>query len=164
MERASLTTHELKEENYAADFRLLESYLGFSSELLRLALAGLAAIGFLISLAIEKASRRFAGFLDEPTASNALIVSAVALGVAAALAVAHKYSAPDGMFHHLRALRIYASGDQERAQHADQIRNGRFRMSGWWLTGSAVSLVLGAAALITSFVAVLSQQVPPVDQ
>ncbi len=154
--RLSKAKVEIPEARYKADLELHDRYIGFSSELLRLALAGMAALAALAGLLTP--------FKDKsviPLTTAFVWSASLALGfltLAAACALAHRFYASDGMYHHFRAIKLLIlaerqgtpSGDHADLQHEasldEEVRNGRFRASGWLMLASAMLLALGIAA------------------
>lgn len=150
-------TVEIPQARYQADLELHDRYIGFSSELLRLAVTGIGAVGFLIAALIHN------GQLPPPLRSPWFVwpglAALICLAFAAAFALAHRYFASDGMYHHLRAIKllilIEANGHQTEEQIAltgaassdESIRNRAFNRSGWLLLLSAVLLGAGISAV-----------------
>lgn len=150
-----LGTATLPEAAYAADFALLDKYQGFSTELLRLALLGVAVFGFLLE--------QF-GVAWIPTGGRVLATAAlVLLTLSAGFALAHRYLSSDGMFHHLRLLRLAQRAQTkvvEAMAEGDRARRGlQYRLSGYSLGLSALALLLGVIALV-AFLVVLMMGAP----
>jgi hypothetical protein len=133
-------------EEYEADVCLLDRYQNFSAELLRLALVGLGAIGFMMH---EMADQ----FLRSSGARAGAIVALVSLGLAAGGALGHRYVSTDGVYYHLRALR---RSDNPASVEASRLsRNRAYDRSARLLALSATCLLLGIASLAGSFLAIL---------
>lgn len=138
------------------DWELLDRYQTFSAELLRMSLAGIAAVGFLVAALAGKNS-----LLDitglPPTSRWSMGVALFALGLSAGAALAHRFVSSDSMACHISLLRMQLQGrspsdiDSERA-----LRNRRFKQSGALLLLSSLFLGVGALALAISFVALLA--------
>jgi hypothetical protein len=145
----------IDEKRYKPDLDLLDRYLAYSAELLRLALLGLAGYGFLLKELVYSSTPR-TDFTDRLFHSRwILICGVICLGVSAALALQHRIFATDSLaciIDHLRhrAVRNEAGADR-------QIRECRFNMrwSARFLQLSALFLSLGAGAVVITFALVL---------
>ena len=166
-EHLSKAKIQIPEARYRADLELHDRYLGFSSELLRTALAGIAAVGAIIGWfthdgVLPKALR---STLFVGTALGALLL----LALASALALTHRFLASDGMYYHLRAIKLlilredshYRSDDGrgvalvEEAIADEVTRNIQFKWAGYFLLGSGVLLIAGVVLLGCSFATIL---------
>src|SRR3954469_760119 len=143
----SLGLTQVPERTFQHDLDVSERYQNFSSELLRLALLGLAGIGYLLVS------------LDPPTDKKASIILAhlkeidsylyVALfcfGACAAFSLAHRYFSADGLSYHLEYLRLSLRGapeDSSRAKDERKSRNRRLKLGGFLLFAAALSIGLG---------------------
>jgi len=162
----------LEKEEYEADFAVVDKYQSFSAELLRLSLLGLAGYGFLIANIVLKATSGAQGemllrvFLQTSTIS-VLSIGAVALGIAAATALGHRYFATDCITHFVRRLRAgkrYAAlpeGDTNRAALAHVVMQEQnslerdVRLCRWLLVSASLFLIVGAACVALSFASTL---------
>ena len=127
-------------EYFQVDLELLDRYQAFSSELLRLALAGVAVIGFLITSIIG--NERFA-VVDQLSWFKILaFASAVMLCLSAAASLGHRYFATDGVYYHIKAVRLrlrtkLPSGDAEatlaKLNQAVRNRKAIYHFSGRFL-------------------------------
>jgi len=139
---------ELSEGLYKPDFELLDRYQTFSSEILRLSLLGITAIGFLLSLD-EKSigQKRLAAVLSNPGLRHILIASVILLGGASAFALVHRWVSSDSMYFQLKIYR--GSKNPEDARRRDRL----FDISSWsillapFFLGLAV-ITLGLAFLV----------------
>ncbi|MES2562392.1 MAG: hypothetical protein V4637_06640 [Pseudomonadota bacterium] len=170
---------EIPDVRYKADMDLHDRFQNFSSELLRLSLAGIAVTGvFLTILTADKTAPVFVATIASWPFIASVGVALVGFGASVATALAHRFLASDGMFHHLRAIKLLILTEQpnsnyhvdvfsERAQiraaaEADEgIRNRKFNRSEWYLYWSAALLVIGAVALAVGFIILLSTQPRP---
>jgi hypothetical protein len=128
------------ESAYRADFELLDRYQSFSAEILRLSLAGLAAIGFLLSLdskAIGQA--KIASLLVDPIPRYFLFVATAMFVAASAAALAHRGFSSESMHYQLKI----ASGLAE--PRGREKRRFFFHASSW--TISMAPVLLAAAVL-----------------
>jgi hypothetical protein len=157
-EHQELQELPIPEDLYKADFLLNYHYQNISSELLRLSLAGIAAVGFFLTLI----SRGEAASKNKTSLSVYFKVSVLfgllVLGVAAGCALAHRFLASDGMFYHLKAIRE----SRKTPSNAKEVcinrnrRNSIFHSSGICLTGSAYCLVIGSVILGFTFFLLLN--------
>lgn len=150
-----LGTAALDEKAYAADFALLDRYQGFSAELLRIALVAVAAFGFLLE--------QF-GLAWIPSGGRIVAIgSLVLLTLSAGFALAHRYLSSDGMFHHLRLLRLAqrpkTPQTEQKAGVDREQRALRYQLSGYALGLSSVALLLGVG-LLAAFLVVLLVNTP----
>lgn len=123
----------INEQRYRPDLELLDRYQGYSSEVARLSLLGMAALGF---FAVQLPSEQ-----RDPIAGVCLGVAALLFALATACALSHRYHSTDGFYYHLKAARF---AEQEppktdQALKAAEKRNSIYGHSGKWL-GAAVSL------------------------
>lgn len=156
----------IPEPRYKADLELHDRFLQFSSDLLKLGLGGIGVTGFLITLISGKDSRLgdavlTAGF-ERP-----LLLGVGLFGLSAAAAMIHRFLAADGMYHHLRAIKLLIAVSERcctteeepefrRETMVDErARSAKFRWSEAALMLSAASLVLGASFTGSAFVSAL---------
>jgi hypothetical protein len=146
-------------EHYQVDLELLDRYQAFSSELLRISLGGVAVIGFLISsiigdkgLAAANAALAWFKFFA--------FASAVFFCFSAAASLCHRYFATDGVYYHVKAIRLrlfrtQAGGltmqTEEGLDNAVRSRKAIYRFSGRFLFAASLLLWIGVVFLATSF-------------
>jgi hypothetical protein len=142
---------DIPSEGLKPDWDLLDRYQTFSAELLRMSLAGIAGIGFLV---IGKAGLiRISGL---PRLS--MIVALVTLGLSAGAALTHRYVSSDSMACHVRLLRMELRGTQGAGVASEKAaRNFRLKLSSVTLFVSALFLGIGASALAVSFILLLTR-------
>ena len=139
------------------DWELLDKYQSFAAELLRLSLAGVAAVGFLVAaIAGEEGLLQVTGI---PLGSRVgFAVALIALGLCAGAALGHRFVSSDGMACHISLLRMRIRGrsdvEIEQERHA---RNRRFKQSGILLWLSGAFLGGGAMALVVAFIGLLNK-------
>jgi hypothetical protein len=151
---------ELPDKTFEHDLAVSDRFQSFSAELLRLALLGIAAIGFLVTNIIFKDAARPSASTVPPRPLPSefkvyLSVSLVCLGLSAAFALVHRYIGSDSVAYHLAYLRRgirQAADDSKRAEEERQGRDWRFRWSGRLLFISGLLLWLGAISLAASFI------------
>jgi hypothetical protein len=148
---------DIPTEGLKHDWELLDRYQAFSAELLRMSLAGLAAVGFLVTaLAGKDSLLKISGV---PLTSRLSIgVSLLALGLSAGAALAHRFVSSDSMAYHISVLRMRLRGRAE-ADIANEkaARDVRFKFSGALLLVAGAFLSVGALALAISFIALLKK-------
>jgi hypothetical protein len=139
------------------DWELLDRYQAFSAELLRMSLAGIAAVGFLVTaLAGKEPLLKISGV---PLTSRWSIgVSLVALGLSAGAALAHRFVSSDSMAYHISLLRMRLRGTAEADIAWEKAaRDMRLKLSGALLVVAGLFLGIGALALAVSFIALLEK-------
>ncbi|WP_437989883.1 hypothetical protein [Sorangium sp. So ce145] len=174
----------MNEESFKPDFDLLDRYQQFSAELLRIALLGIALLGFFI----EKVAG--ANYYSASSRSVLLILTAltsISCLVSAAGALAHRYFSTDGIFYHVRSLRRRApvsggviSSDSQTAPSGDAAsvppfkqnyyslrvasdegaRNARYSKSGRCL-GLSVGAMIAAAFFAVAAITVAAMSYVP---
>jgi len=145
----SLGLVKLDDHTVEHDFTMLARFQEFSAELLRLALLGISAIGFVASKLL------FPGKDSPPPtiSGGAKMFLAVALFmfcVATAGSLLHRYVSADSMSWHIQAMRRYKTGDEKQADIANREakqRFKRFKMSQKALSTASLGLATGAIAL-----------------
>lgn len=150
----SLGLTPIPERTIEHDLTLLERFQEFSAELLRVALIGISAIGFVVAriLLPEK---------DTPpihlstSARFFLTAALIALTVSAAAALAHRYFAADSMSWHLQAMRRYERNEGSDADTANgefKMRHAQFTASARSIKYSAIALGVGAALMVAAII------------
>lgn len=136
------------------DQDMLDRYVGFSSELLRLSLAGIAAVGFLItSIAIDARLWPL-----PPATATPVTISLRLLGTAAGVALLHRYVSTDAMAFHVCYLRMLLNQEEVAGSHERRARDRRLKLGGWALALAAIALGCGAIALAVALLGLLSLQ------
>ena len=152
----------IPEEEVAADFRIADLYMGFSAELLRLALIGIGALGFLLSEKVLDRSALLTGH-----SRGTIIAAVMLLLLSACLSLAHRYLASESMAYQLSVLRtrrVLAGKEEgeERNAKAGELKaeidrwHARLKWSGHFLAGASIALGLGIASLSIGLVLALS--------
>lgn len=151
----SKTKIQIPEDRYRSDLELHDRYLGFSSELLRMALASIAAIGAIIGLLSHDGD--ISRHVTAPTFVYPATGALITLVSAAGCALLHRYLASDGMYHHFRAIKLlilsealdHSSLEYEArrcsAEKSEKRRNLRFWLAGWLMLCSGLLLIAGIA-------------------
>lgn len=153
MTKKSLGLVPLDERTFEHDMAVLAKFQDFSAELLRIALIGISAIGFVAAKSI---------FPDEkgqvynhiPTSAKIfLTMSLILLGLSVACSLVHRYSSTDSISWHLQAMRRYSRNeptDEEQAKKESEKRLMQFKRSKFALAVAATSLGLAAICLAIS--------------
>ena len=151
---------KLPDKTFEHDLAVSDRYQSFSAELLRLALLGIAAIGFLVTNILLRTASLSGnpGTPPRPLPPEFklyLSTSLICLGLSAACALLHRYFGSDSVAYHLASLRRdlrQAPGDDAKAKEEREGRNWRFRWSGRLLFVSGFLLWIGAISLAISFI------------
>jgi len=156
----------IPEARYKADLELHDRFLQFSSDLLKLSLGGIGVTGFLITLVAGKDSRIGDAVLSSRF-ERPLLFGIGMFGLSAAAAMVHRFLAADGMYHHLRAIKLLIAVSERRCTTAyepefkseaavdERARSAKFKWSEIALMLSAAALVLGASSTGWAFVSAL---------
>lgn len=108
--------------DYNPDLDILDRYINFSSELLRLSLLGISGFGALVLY--SKGSNN--NNLLTAHVSSTLFTAVVFFAISAALALSHRFIATDSMSYHIAYIR-----KKDPAEKAG--RDKRFHISKWLL-------------------------------
>ena len=146
-DKKSLGLVGVPERTIEHDLALLERFQSFSAELLRLALIGISAIGFVVSKALfpEEADSKALQLLLSVKLNVA--VALLSFVICAAAALSHRYYAADSVSWHLQAMRRYKRNEGDDKETADKEIYSRFRRFKWSTYSiriASVSLGLGA--------------------
>lgn len=159
----SLGLVEVPNNTYEHDLAVSNKYQNFSSEVLRLSLLGIAAIGFLVTNTVFKNSAppHQTGPLGAllPKEFKYLITLSLAwLGMSAGCALLHSYFSADTVAWHLSVIRRELRKADEDDVAVVRERKKRKRYLTWefrFKVAAGVFLWLGAIFLATSFIALL---------
>jgi len=147
--RKSLGLVKIEEGTFAHDVTLLDRYLSYSAELLRLSLLGITAIAYWVSKASSPPL--------PPITRGMISISLLAFAASAATALVHRYAATDSMSSHLEVIRRYIRNSTpsaldtakdvaiEAAERSQ--RSAQFRRSKLALAVSAILLGIGSVFL-----------------
>jgi len=144
----------IDDRRFKPDMDLLDRYVAYSAELLRLALLGMAGYGFLLK---EAFSASGAGALSASLHKTrwSLIVGIISLGISAAIALQHRIYATDVVACIIANLRYRVQKNQPKANEEAQELRLKLKLSALFLPLSALFLWLGAAAIAFTFARVL---------
>jgi uncharacterized membrane protein YfcA len=137
----------VEDKYYKPDLEISDRFQAYSAELLRVSLAGVAAIGFFF----DKLSQ----FLNFPqqfwgnfTVKGILILSLISLATSSALALLHRYLSSDSMAYHLTFIRLARAAESENDENRKKCLKARARTEKKWRDRffSACEILLGASA------------------
>jgi hypothetical protein len=158
MPQKSLGLVTIPERTIEHDLTLLQRFQEFSAELLRVALIGISAIGFVVARVVFPEKGATPAVIP-PVLKWLLIAALIALGVSAAAALTHRFYSADSMSWHLQAMRRYERNAESDAQKADaefRARYRQFKISGKAIACSAIALGVGAVLLVVAIIVALS--------
>jgi hypothetical protein len=136
----------IEENHYKPDLEILDRYVKFSAELLRISLVAISAIGFVILKTFEK---DFHVHLS-PHDKIWFFITIVLFSVSAGVCLIHRFYASDYMSYHIAALRT-----DDPAKKKNETEGGRecLKRASFWLIcaeflfGGGV-IALGIALLV----------------
>ncbi len=140
----------LEEKNYKGDLELLDRYVAFSSELVRMSLLGLAAIGFYLKEFVASGSTP----IEIPVAWFNLLLgfAGFLLAVAAPFGLLHRYYATDGLAYHLNALRLSEQPNRaDKAETEGKKGTWQYRLAYGWLVSCECAVAAGIGILGVAF-------------
>jgi hypothetical protein len=143
---------ELAESRYGVDLRLYEDGQSLSKEFLRLSLAGIAVVGFLLPLLPKL---RPCGDLADGLFKFLLSTSVTVFALSAAATLFQRYYASGAMFHHIKAMKLASLGDAslvERIEEDINLRTSKFSVAHHLLMTTSICLFAGAALLAAAFI------------
>jgi hypothetical protein len=145
----SLIGFPIDEKSYKVDLELQDRYTAYSSEILRLALLGIAGYGFLLK-DIVLANQTTLGPRIH-TIWPLLIIGAISLGLSAILALQHRVCATDCVSSIAAFIRKSASGRESEAEiDRDKLRT-TLKRAAFLLRTSAILLAIGAGSIVITF-------------
>ena len=132
-------------EAFEQDMRLLDGYVNYSAELLRMSLLAITGIA---TLCVTLHAQLKTSFHDLVWSFSPALC---ALVIASACALAHRFMATDSMAFHLASLRLHARafgdapdpGDAKEAKKQESGRKWRLLASERLLWSSAAALLIG---------------------
>lgn len=142
---------EVPEIRYKADLELHDRSQAFSSELLKLALGGIAVVGFLLANFPESQLQQS---LKDIPVRVLFSASVVAFALSAAAALLQRFYAAGALFHHLQVIKLLLLGDTSPGSEVDMnisIRTTKFLQAHSLLKGAAILLVIAALLLSVAF-------------
>lgn len=162
-QRLGITGIIIDEQSYRLDVELIDKYQAFSAELLRLALLGITGVGLLLVTILTKRIEELNPVLLAPLTKIFLSISVLFFSFSSLFALAHRYYSTNGLFHHIRALKIKKKLDlkdkdkelqeneitylENRLGQEESSKNRRYQFAGYCVYTSAFFLGIGAFAL-----------------
>ncbi len=143
---------DLPEARYKADLELYDRSQTFSSELLKLALGGIAVIGFLLA---NFPKERLEHILDDAAVRILFCASVVAFALSVGLALLQRFEAAGAMFHHLHVIKLSSLEDgtaEAEISHHMRIREKKFMQAHALLKSTSWFLVLAAVLVSLAFI------------
>lgn len=116
------------ESQFKADFVILEGYIKFSGELLRLSLLAMGGFGTLFLIRVKGEIGR--ELLDQPVF---FLVSMIFFALCSGACLFHRYYASDSMSWYISWLRAVNEGNSEKADYEHKGLKKLFRLSGYAL-------------------------------
>src|SRR2546423_1198667 len=151
-----MSQNEVQIESVERDLEILDRYQAFSAEVLRVALLGIAAIGFLITNASAKEDQAKATIvsLRNPGTKIFLCLALVALGCSVAFSLLHRFISTESIAYHTGMLRVVkkATADEDRIIKERLGRDKNFKRSTATIYIAAGALMFGAIALAVGFI------------
>lgn len=147
----ALLNVKLPEAQYRVDLALFEDGKALSAELLKLALAGIAVVGALLSFPARP-------WPDDLPFKTLLCLSVVGFAASAGVALLQRFFASGAMFHHMKAMKVASCEDPALEQLVEMELAERLKQFGRahvLLIATAVLLVSGAILLAGAFVRLL---------
>lgn len=146
---------EVPEALYRVDVDLHDRSVQFSAELVRMALAGIAVIGFLVAQLPE----HLRSVVFNTLRLKALLSgSVIAFAASVAFALLHRFFAGGSAFHHLQVIKLLLLDDAKHSQELERelgIRTMLFLRCHRFLTLASALLVAGAGLLGATFILAL---------
>jgi hypothetical protein len=146
---------EVPAGRYRADLDLHDRSLTFSAELVRLALAGITVVGFIVT---RLPDQRLHLVFDDLAVRALLSGSLVALAATAGLALLHRFYAGGAAFHHLQVIKLLLLNDSRDEHDLEQElkqRTALFLRCHYFLTLASACLIAGTGLLGTAFIRLL---------
>ena len=145
---------DVPEGHYKADLELHDRSQSFSSELLKLALAGIAVVGFLLAN-IPKGPGPLEQTLKDTAVKVLFSAAVVAFALAVGAALLQRFYASGAMFHHLQVIKLLMlpeSVSEHEVKENLSIRTEKFMRAHAFLKCAAWLLVTAALFLSIAFI------------
>ena len=143
---------DVPEGHYKADLELHDRSQSFSSELLKLALAGIAVVGFLLA---NFPKGPLAQSLKDTAVKVLFSAAVVAFALAVGAALLQRFYASGAMFHHLQVIKLLMlpeSVSEHEVKENLSIRTEKFMRAHAFLKCAAWLLVTAALFLSIAFI------------
>ena len=148
----TLASQPLEEGQYKVDLEIADRFDALATEILRIALLGIGAYGFLLSEIIF------------PTGNPALSIEEIKwplgvgvamLGISVGFALAHRYFSTLCIYQHVRLIRAIGSLDNALALQAKRRFQLHRRICGKCMLGAVICMSVGALSVALTFAAQL---------
>ncbi|WP_045856529.1 hypothetical protein [Teredinibacter purpureus] len=148
---------KVHEDRYKIDVIVLEKYMAFSTEILRLALLGIAVYGFLVSnIVLEIGESGLLALNANMSSVVFLFLGPIAFLLSSLAALAHRFYSSDCLAHYVRILRLSeAEGNEKLKTEKDSLEKDGKRCKNL-IIASCIFLVLGTFLAVCSFGIVLN--------
>src|SRR5690242_15344849 len=103
----------VEDKYYKPDLEISDRFQSYSAELLRVSLAGVAAVGFFYDK-LNQFLNFTQQFWGNFTVKGMLILSLISLATSSALALVHRYLSSDSMAYHLTFIRLARAAESEK--------------------------------------------------
>lgn len=164
---------EIPQDRYLADLELHDRFLALSGEVMRLGLGGITVTGLFLTVLAGKDTRPT---LIVTLTSDAfwwiVALSLIFFAKAVVAALVHRFLASDGMYHHIRAIKLFILIERPelnprfdahamlesielRAARDESLRNDKLAWSERSLWASGACLIGGASCLGAAFLMLL---------
>lgn len=131
-------TETIDESKYKVHFTIMDNFINFSFELLRLSLLAIGGMGTLM-LVIIKGENKIK-ILEDPTF---FLLSLTSFTICCGASLAHRYCATDSMSWYVSFLRAEQSGNTEKAVLEKKGFHRLLKLSRYSLITSEVAFALG---------------------
>ncbi len=146
-----LNSVEVPEDRYRLDLDLHDRSIQFSAELLRIALAGIVVVGFIV----EKFPKDLRDIALKTSLSKWTLAAAViAFAISSGCALAHRFFAGGAAFHHSQVIKLLIlpdAHDSKALTDAKAKRTRLFLRCHRYLILASSCLVIGAGLLAITF-------------
>ncbi|MDD5262345.1 MAG: hypothetical protein PHD76_10920 [Methylacidiphilales bacterium] len=143
---------EVPEARFRPDMEHYDRSLQFSGELLKLALAGIAVVGFLL---VNFPKDRLARIFDDTLLKALFSASVISFALSAGFALLHRFYASSANFHHLQVIKLLLLKDSSLGGEVDTnlcMREAKFQQCHAFLRITSGLLVFGASLLAGAFI------------
>jgi hypothetical protein len=138
-------------DSYRVDLDLFDRGQKLSAELLRLSLAGIAAVGFFLTKILSNISAHSASNTLKFCLSGAVL----ACVLSTMFSLLQTFFASGSTFHHIKAIKLKQLEDQslsDALMKSLSLRDAKFRTAHRLLMASAIFLVIAACLMGTAFI------------
>jgi hypothetical protein len=151
----ALAKLDVPETAYQADLSLHDRSQSFSAELLKLGLAGIAVVGFLLA---NFPKERLDRLLNDRLLGILFSASVICFALSAGCALLQRFFAAGAMFHHLQVIKLSLLNDSSTEKEITRnmrIREQKFLIAHALLRATAWLLVVAALLISVAFIRML---------